>query len=115
MSKARLFACSGATIAEDDVFAATAETVPLLTKGENANVNLRLEDMAKVAKEGTTPRLIDLLEIAAYVYAGDASTTREGAWTDDYTTESWDRRFKFVIPVRDLAFWQKPSVQEALV
>lgn len=115
MSKARLFACGGVSVAKNDTFAATAEIIPLSTKGEDANVNLRLEDMAKVAQEGTSPRLIDLLEIAAYVYAGDASTTRQGAWRDESTTESWERQFKFIIPVRDFAFWQKKAVKEALV
>jgi len=60
-------------------------------------------------------RLTDFLEIAAYVYAGDASTLRDGAWTDDYTTESWGRNFKFIIPVRDIAFWSKPKTKTALI
>jgi hypothetical protein len=62
-----------------------------------------------------SPRLEDLLEIAAYVYTADCATRRVGNWADDDTTEPWDRDFHFVVPVRDLAFWTRKDVSDLLV
>jgi hypothetical protein len=59
--------------------------------------------------------LVDLLEIASYVYSADFSTKRGGTWYDDGTTESWDRDFLFVIPVREPDFWGSEEVNQALV
>jgi 7-cyano-7-deazaguanine synthase in queuosine biosynthesis len=114
--KSRLFICGGAPVpAGDEASFKGSEIVALATQGEKRNVNLKVEDVATVFKEDLSKRLTDFLEIASYVYAGDASTRREGAWTDDYTTESWGRNFKFVIPVRDVDFWSKPKTKAALI
>ena len=56
------------------------------------------------------PRLVDLLEIAAYVYTADGSTLRaSGRWEAD-AIEPWRRDFRIVIRVRDLDFWTRPDV-----
>src|SRR5439155_14483881 len=36
-----------------------------------------------------SPRLVDLLEIASYVFSADCATSRGSEWTDDYSTEAW--------------------------
>jgi hypothetical protein len=113
--KGRLFVCSGAPIPAADSSFKKEDVVELATQGEKRNVNLQVEDVAKVFKMDLSKRLTDFLEIASYVYAGDASTRRDGAWTDDYTTESWGRNFKFIIPVRDVDFWSKPKTKKALI
>ncbi len=113
--KGRLFVCGGAAMPADDLSFKKEEIVELATQGEKRNVNLKVEDVATIFKADLSKRLTDFLEIASYVYAGDASTRRDGAWTDDYTTESWGRNFKFIIPVRDLEFWSKPKTKNALI
>ena len=57
-------------------------------------------------------RLLDLLEIAAYVYCADRRTNR--GRTDSVEYHSWARSFHFVIRVRDPEFWSRESVVRAL-
>lgn len=54
----------------------------------------------------------DLLEIAAYVYAADRSTSRGSNESVEY--QKWSRSFHFIIKVRDFDFWNKPLVKESL-
>jgi hypothetical protein len=58
-----------------------------------------------------SPRLIDFLEIASYVYSADCATPRGKKWTDDDSTEPWSRDFSFVIPVREPEFWGRAEIQ----
>jgi hypothetical protein len=97
-------------MAEDDPLRAGRRIVTLDTGGDDPNVNLRVEDVAKVFLKHLSPRLTDLLEVAAYVYTFDAATRRGTEWEDDGTLEPWGRDLRLVIPVRDLAFWQRPEV-----
>lgn len=63
------------------------------------------------------PRVLDLLEIAAYVFAGDRWATRGPK--DALEFHAWPRSMHFVIRVRDADFWSQPGVKgklsEALV
>src|SRR5580765_1067881 len=113
MISPRLLICSGAT-ASDNL---RKGRVPLELDsiGNKANVNLRLHDVAHVLRQNLSPRLIDLLEIASYVFAADTATSRGTEWTNDSTTEAWERDFTFVIPVRDEAFWNSAETKELLV
>src|ERR1043165_3989645 len=115
MIKPRLILCGGVQLAKDDPLRNGRHLVELRTHGSKANVNVRLEDLAKVFDQHLSPRLEDMLEIAAYVYTADCATRRAGNWADDATTEPWDRDFQFVVPVRDLAFWNRTDVVELLV
>jgi hypothetical protein len=58
-----------------------------------------------------TPRLIDFLEIASYVYSADCASLRGKKWTDDDSTEPWSRDLSFVIPVREPGFWARQEIQ----
>ncbi|MGG7565010.1 7-cyano-7-deazaguanine synthase [Rhodovulum sp. DZ06] len=55
----------------------------------------------------------DLLEIAAWIYAADAMLPRGDA-TDPGLGRGWRRRMRFVLPVRDPAFWNRPEVAAKL-
>ena len=101
----RLFLCSGAKVASDDPLAAGRQLVELDSVGSGANVNIRFENVAKVFNKHLSPRLVDLLEIASYVFSADCATSRGSEWTDDSSTEPWSRDFTFVIPVREPSFW----------
>ena len=57
-------------------------------------------------------RLLDLLEIAAYVYCADRRTHR--GRTDSVEYHSWSRSLRFVIRVRDSEFWSRESVRGSL-
>lgn len=110
MSLPRLFLCSGVELPADDRLRNGRHVVELSTFGPKANVNLAVEDLAKKFKEDLQPRLADLLEIAAYVYAADCATPRSGAWANAGATEPWPRDFSFVIPVEDLNFWSQDPI-----
>ncbi len=60
------------------------------------------------------PLNIDLLEIAATVFAADSAVKRGGG-TRPGMGEDWRRSFDFLIPVRNPAFWNRAEVRAALV
>jgi hypothetical protein len=78
--------------------------------GNNANVHICFENVAKVLQSTISPRLVDFLEIASYVYSADCATSRGTAWSDDASREPWARDFGFVIPVLDLVFWKSQEI-----
>jgi hypothetical protein len=106
----RLFLCSGAKIAAADPVAAGRRAIELDSVGSSANVHICFENVAKIFHQHLSPRLVDLLEIAAYVYSADCATSRGKAWTDDGGTEQWGRDFAFVIPVREPSFWSSARI-----
>lgn len=111
MIEPRLFLCSGAKLRGRE--GAGRKLVPLTAFGTDANVTIRITDVARIFM-GTVPsRVRDVLEIASYVFTADAGTRRGSAWEDN-ATESWSRDFRFVIAVRDVAFWQQPDTVESL-
>lgn len=114
MIEPRLFICSGAQMDASHPLRSGRRAIELDSIGPDANVNLQLDNVAKVLLQHLRPRLVDLLEIAAYVFTADCSTQRDGAWTDDHATEPWGRDFQFVLPVRDLDFWDSADVKQAL-
>lgn len=58
------------------------------------------------------PRLLDLLELAAYVYCADRWSGRGAKDAVEY--HGWSRAFHFHMKVRDFAFWSEPSIAEKL-
>ena len=57
-------------------------------------------------------RCLDLLELAAYVFAADRLVSRGPKAAVEY--HSWARRFQFVVKVRDCDFWCDSEVNDAL-
>lgn len=110
----RLFLCSGVHLTEGGISSNKQQVIELDSLGDKPNVNIKLENVTDFFKKHLPERLIDLLEIAAYVYAADCSTNRGEEWTNDRTTESWGRDLQFIIPVRDLRFWETPEVDKLL-
>ena len=58
------------------------------------------------------PRILDLLEIAGYVFAADRCITRGPRAAVEY--HAWSRSLQFHIRVRDYNFWSQPTVGAAL-
>jgi len=110
----RLFVCSGAKIAATAAIADGRQRIDLDSIGKKANVHIRFENVAKVLHQHLSPRLVDLLEIASYVYSADCATSRGKAWTDDDSTEPWGRDFAFVIPVREPEFWNTSKIKDLI-
>ena len=57
-------------------------------------------------------RILDLLEIAAYVFAGDRAAHRGAKDAVEY--HAWLRSMCFVMQVRDATFWNQPHVKKKL-
>lgn len=57
-------------------------------------------------------RLLDLVEIASYVYAADRLHKRGSQRQVEYS--GWGRRFRFVIKVTDHLFWSDPTIIQEL-
>lgn len=110
----RLFLCSGIQISEKDKRKENRHVVELDSLGDNPNVNIRLEKIANIFNQHFSPRLVDLLEIASYVFSADSATQRGEGFIDNSSTEKWERDFYFVIPVRDIDFWQSSKVIDLL-
>jgi hypothetical protein len=114
LTRPRLFVCSGAKVAPSDPLAKGKHCVELDSIGQKSNVHISFENVAKVFQRDLSPRLIDFLEIAAYVFSADCATPRGTEWTDNSSTEPWTRDLAFVIPVRQPDFWETPQVKGLL-
>lgn len=110
MIEPRLFLCNGAI---NSGTSSDRQVVELNTQGLDANVNVQLENVTKTFFKNLSPRIIDLIEIASYVFAADCATSRGKAWVDDQ--ESWERDFQFIIGVRESDFWSQDEVKQKLI
>lgn len=101
------FSCNGASDKE------LTDPRPLEYRLEypTRNVNIGLAPFVKNVLH-IPPRTLDLLELAAYTYAADRLVTRGRRSAVEY--HSWSRRIHLRTKVRDLDFWQRSDVQEAL-
>lgn len=57
-------------------------------------------------------RILDLLQIAAYVFCGDRMSNR--GERDSVGNDAWARSFEFHIPVMDMEFWCKEKTRQVL-
>jgi 7-cyano-7-deazaguanine synthase in queuosine biosynthesis len=70
----------------------------------NMGANVRIQFNKFVHDVLNLPdKIIDLLEIASYVYAADRLISRGKRYS--VNNDSWSRSFEFNIPVRDYDFW----------
>ncbi|MBX3367419.1 MAG: hypothetical protein KF912_08925 [Phycisphaeraceae bacterium] len=106
-----LFACNEAASAYPGSAAGVSK---LRTAGAGKNVRVELNDIGRQLSQDIPPALIDLVEIAAFVYVGD-QMARRGA--DDVETmgSNWRRRLRFEIPVRVPSLWRSPEVSDSLI
>ena len=81
------------------------------TDGEPPMIRLGLPDFVRSVNY-LSDKYLDLLEIAAYVFAADRLTTRGSRQAVEY--QSWSRSFHFIVKVRDYEFWSQPKVNDAL-
>ena len=103
----RLVLCGGAKRAGGN------STLRLALSGRLQNITLKLEDISKRLVKNVPDLLIDLIEIATYVYCADQATSRGGPVQVGMGAD-WRRSFRFVIPVRNPDHWNHRSVLEPL-
>ena len=110
MSNERVILCGGLSASGD---AKGKATVPLSLWGKDSNVTLKVGDISQRMVANIGPVLIDLLEIATYVYCADQATTRGGGSSRNYGAK-WRRQFQFHLPVREPDLWSSKPVRTAL-
>lgn len=110
MSNERVILCGGLTTPGGP---SKKAAVPLSLWGRHSNVTLKVSDISRKMVANISPVLIDLLEIATYVYCADQATTRGGGTGRDYGAK-WRRQFRFHIPVRRPDLWSSSPVRTAL-
>jgi 7-cyano-7-deazaguanine synthase in queuosine biosynthesis len=99
----RLVLCGGAMSAGGD------SPLRLALDGRLQNITLKLEDIGKRLVAKVPALLVDLIEIATYVYCADQATSRGGE-AQAAMGSDWRRDFRFVIPVRHPDHWSDPKV-----
>ena len=109
--KQAVFLCNEATPSEGLDEGGYRRLAYRSARGERPVIRLALPDFVRSVNH-LPDRCLDLLEIAAYVFSGDRLTSRGP--TDAVEYQSWSRRFRFIVKVRDYKFWDQPEVREAL-
>ena len=89
------------------------QRLALDVQGTGKNVNLRISDISRSMVSNIPELLLDLLEVAAYVYCADQHAPR-GSDKLTLAGSSWRRQLHFVIPVRRHDVWSRPAVLETL-
>lgn len=85
----------------------------LTLNGKDANIDLQIDDIRTRYRRDLPLALIDLIEIAAYVFAADNATPRGGPKRKNMGA-AWRRNFHLVIGVRQLETWSRADVRTAL-
>lgn len=109
MSERRLVHCGGAT---SGTASSDAGALVLDLQGANPNVFLKIDDISEAMSRNVPDVLMDLIELAVYVFAADQATGRGGARD---TGDRWRRSFKLHVPVRSPELWSRGAISEALV
>jgi len=107
----RVFLCNGAPRCSSVPAGAHVTVLNYLPKDPNRLVTLRLPKFVDQFYH-LPDRILDLLELAAYVFAADRATFRGAKDAVEY--HAWSRAMFFIVKVRDAAFWNQPKVKERL-
>lgn len=105
--KEHVVLCGGARARQHE-----GEPLVLRLDPPRANLRLRLAGIGAAAAARIPPALLDLVEIACFVEAADASVAR--APVRAAGDAGWRRRFRLVVPVRDVERFRDPEVFVAL-
>ncbi|WP_423069074.1 hypothetical protein [Devosia sp. CN2-171] len=96
-----------------DAAAAPPYALRLNLSGPSQNLQVRLGDLGQKLVKDVPDRLVDLVDIAAYVYGSDLAYSRGGPVARQMGVD-WRRDFKLVVPVRDPDHWQSQDIREGL-
>lgn len=111
MKPARLVLCGGSRAPKG--FDTTLDPIRLDLLGSDPNIELKVQDISSKLLKELPDHLVDLLEIATYVYCADQAWTRGGE-TLVGNGAKWRRKFHLHIPVREPDRWNAALLKEAL-
>ena len=86
-----------------------ASSLVLDLHGSSPNVRLEIADISERLLAKIPDVLVDLLEVASYIYAADSAISRGGK-VGAQMGRHWRRDFRFVIPVRRPGHWSSAPV-----
>jgi 7-cyano-7-deazaguanine synthase in queuosine biosynthesis len=114
MSNKVAVVCGNAKVS-DFVTADCDSTIRLHQYGleDDFRVTLGIEGLRGSMYKDVPARLHDFLDIATYVYIADQCVKRGVNEVESFGT-TWHRRFKFVVPVKDLEFWDSEATKATL-
>lgn len=112
-SKAKAVLCNGADIPEKlrSKFGNNRVVLEYRENQPNRNVRLLLHNFVKQVHY-VPPRLLDLLELATYVFCADRMISRGD--NDQLEYHGWSRRIHVFMKVRNIDFWRKRAVRDRL-
>ncbi len=87
--------------------------MPIRFVGPDANFLIETERIERRMTAGISPRLLDLLEIAASIFCADATFSR-GSPDQPKHGQTWRRHLDFTFIVRDRQFWDQLEIKNAL-
>jgi hypothetical protein len=85
----------------------------LAIHGKDKNITFETDHIRVRLGASVSDRLLDLIEIATYIYCADQATGRGGN-VQAHMGAAWRRDFRFVIPVRDPDHWSHADIIECL-
>lgn len=80
---------------------------------DDYRIHLGIEGLRASMYKDVPARLHDFLDIATYVYVADQCIKRGNNEVETFGI-TWRRHFKFVIPVKDLEFWEAEATKATL-
>jgi hypothetical protein len=107
-----VFQCDDAVIPDDLPSIEQAVVQHIRTRGPEASLDLRIEDLYHLVLSEVSGRHADLVRLAAYVYRADLNVSRGGERDSD--AWHWSRHLTLCIPVGDPEFWNGDAVLSAL-
>lgn len=110
-SPPHVFLCNGAPRPRSTPTNAEVEALAYEGSRNAQNVSLLLPNFVRSLLH-VPERILDLLEIAAYVFAADRRTLRGRPEAVEY--HAWGRDMRFEVRVRDHAFWRRSEVRKKL-
>ncbi len=110
-SSPHLFLCNGAPRPKGGAGDIHTEVLEYEKLKKGRNVKLLLPHFVGLVLH-VPDRILDLLEIAAYVFAADRLTFRGSPAAVEY--HAWVRDMRFAIRIRDHKFWSRRDVREKL-
>jgi len=114
MAEKHLVLCGGAKLTARTKAWREAPKVRVQLGNGKKHLHLKIHHITRKIGGGLPPEALDLIEIAAYVYAADQLITRGGTKEFEYG-QKWRRHFRLEIPVRRHDLWSRPDVQQKLV
>lgn len=113
MQDKRYIICGGVDYPVPQEFQKKMLRFHLYGKDDENKLTLDVQKMRTELFANINPRFQDLLNIATYVFATDQRVKR-GQKQDQLFDNDWHRHFYFVIPVRELDFWNSDEVKNCL-